>query len=278
MKIFVESGSDLTLAEMQAMNVTFLPMYVTIDDITYQDQLEITNENVYDAIQQGLRPLTSQVSIEQMTEEFTRLAVQDEQGIYYTFSSALSGTYQSAVMIRDQVKESYPQLELEIIDSLSASRGLALQIKRMVTLRDQGAAMDQLKAEIKQMSHSIVHLFTVADLNYLAQGGRLSRGSAFLGSLINIRPLLHVEQGQLVPIGKFRGQKKVFNEMIQQMKQDQADAGIEIAHANNQEDAAMLARLIKEQFPDAEIIISEIGPTIASHTGQGTIALFYFKR
>ncbi|KAA1042577.1 DegV family protein [Macrococcus equipercicus] len=276
MRILVDSGSDLTLQEIEQHNLDFLPMSVAIGDKSYKDQLEIDNQTVYEAIQQGRRPMTSQVSIDQLTELFTEIAGKGEQAIYYAFSSALSGTYQSAVMVKEQVTERFPDFDIEIIDSRSASRGLGMQILDIVSLRDQGMTKDEIVTQIHEMHEAIVHLFTVEDLAYLAKGGRLSKSQAVLGSLINIKPLLTVEEGQLVPVGKYRGRKKVFKEMAAQLKKDGHGAVINISHSNDETGARQLADLIAQEC-GGTIHIHELGPTIASHTGQGTIAMYYFK-
>jgi DegV family protein with EDD domain len=280
MRIIVDSGSDLTLEEISRHKLDFLPMAVAIGEHNYKDQFEIDNQTVYDAINNGKRPMTSQVSIEQMTELFTEIAENHEQAIYYAFSSGLSGTYQSAVMVKAQICEQYPDLDLEIIDSHSASSGLGMQILDIVKMRDDGFSKDDIVHRIHEMHERIVHLFTVEDLNYLAKGGRLSRGQAFLGSLVNIKPLLHVEEGKLVPIGKYRGKKKVFNEMAAQIKNDRqnlAATRVFISHSNDMKGAEQLLAIIEKECGPVHHVIKELGPTISSHTGQGTIALYYYK-
>lgn len=278
MRIITESGSDLTLQEINEYHIDYLPMGVTIDQQSNRAQFEISNQQVYKAINEGKRPMTSQPSIEEMEQLFTEIARNNEEAIYYTFSSALSGTHQSAVMVLDQVKEKYPDAQIDIIDSQSASRGLGMQIIELVRLNNQGATKQELLDYLHFSKKNIRHLFTVDDLNYLAKGGRLSRGQAFLGLIINVKPLLTVENGQLVPKSKFRGRKKVFQEMyhiVEQEVKDISQVQFEIAHSNAYEDALQLASLLEVHQPD--ISIHEIGPTIASHTGQGTVALFYYK-
>lgn len=279
MRIITESGSDLTLQEIEKYQLDFLPMGVTIEQTTYRDQYDISNQQIYSAIEQGKRPMTSQPSIEEMEQLFLNIAENDEEAIYYAFSSELSGTYQSAVMVLEQVKEQYPDVQIDIIDSLSASRGLGMQIIALARLRASGATKEEMLRFLQQSKQNIRHLFTVDDLNYLAKGGRLSRGQAFLGSIINVKPLLTVEHGQLVPKSKFRGRKKVFHEMVEIIKQELHDftnAQFEIAHSNAEHDALQLSEMLQNLRPSS-VTIHEIGPTISSHTGQGTIALFYFK-
>lgn len=273
MRLIVDSGSDFTLKEIKQYGLDFLPMNVTINDKTFIDQYEISNQEVYEAIEQGARPMTSQPSIDAMTQLFTEIAANNEQAIYLTLSSSLSGTYQSAVMILNQVKEIYPDVDITIIDSKSASRGLGMQVEALITMRDAHVNKHEMLNNIQELNFSIKHLFTVDDLNYLAKGGRLSKGSAFLGSLIQIKPLLHVEDGSLVPLEKFRGRKKVFTDMVKRIN----NTTFQIAHSNDLKDAEKLKEMIVQKVPKAEITIHEIGPTISSHTGQGTIALFYFE-
>lgn len=279
MRIIIESGSDLTLEEIENHQLDFLPMGVTIDQKSFRDQYDISNKQIYSAIENGKRPMTSQPSIEEMEQLFVNIAQNKEEAIYYAFSSALSGTYQSAVMVLAQVRERYPDVQIDIVDSQSASRGLGMQILELVRLRNEGASKQDMLNFLLHSKAAIRHLFTVDDLNYLAKGGRLSRGQAFLGSIINVKPLLTVENGQLVPKSKFRGRKKVFHEMVEIIKEECPDltsAQFEIAHSNAEQDAQQLASMLESHNPSS-VTIHEIGPTISSHTGQGTIALFYYK-
>lgn len=280
MKMIVDSGSDLTLSQIEEKGFYFLPFGIVIDDQNKVDQYEISNEEVLAAIKNNKHPKTNQATMEQMTKVFTEVAEKKEQAIYLAFSSALSGTYQTACLVKKQVKETYPDLDLTIYDTLSASMGCGKLILDVQDKIEQSYTFEELDAYIKERIDKIRHLFTVKDLNYLASGGRLSKGQAFLGNLLNIKPLLHVEEGKLVPIEKHRGSKKLWHAIIDKMKKENSDYSDDIiymTHADDIEEAEKIKALIQSNLSPKDVVISNIGPVICSHTGSGTVAIFYYK-
>lgn len=280
MKMIVDSGSDLTLSQIEEKGFYFLPFGIVIDDQNKVDQYEISNEEVLAAIKNNKHPKTNQATMEQMTKVFTEVAEKKEQAIYLAFSSALSGTYQTACLVKEQVKETYPDLDLTIYDTLSASMGCGKLILDVQDKIEQSYTFEELDAYIKERIDKIRHLFTVKDLNYLASGGRLSKGQAFLGNLLNIKPLLHVEEGKLVPIEKHRGSKKLWHAIIDKMQNENSDYSDDIiymTHADDIEEAEKIKELIQSNLSPKDVVISNIGPVICSHTGSGTVAIFYYK-
>ncbi len=280
MKMIVDSGSDLTLSQIEEKGFYFLPFGIVIDDQNKVDQYEISNEEVLAAIKNNKHPKTNQATMEQMTKVFTEVAEKKEQAIYLAFSSALSGTYQTACLVKEQVKETYPDLDLTIYDTLSASMGCGKLILDVQDKIEQSYTFEELDAYIKERIDKIRHLFTVKDLNYLASGGRLSKGQAFLGNLLNIKPLLHVEEGKLVPIEKHRGSKKLWHAIIDKIKKENSDYSDDIiymTHADDIEEAEKIKALIQSNLSPKDVVISNIGPVICSHTGSGTVAIFYYK-
>ncbi len=280
MKMIVDSGSDLTLSQIEEKGFYFLPFGIVIDDQNKVDQYEISNEEVLAAIKNNKHPKTNQATMEQMTKVFTEVAEKKEQAIYLAFSSALSGTYQTACLVKEQVKETYPDLDLTIYDTLSASMGCGKLILDVQDKIEQSYTFEELDTYIKERIDKIRHLFTVKDLNYLASGGRLSKGQAFLGNLLNIKPLLHVEEGKLVPIEKHRGSKKLWHAIIDKMKKENSDYSgdiIYMTHADDIEEAEKIKALIQSNLSPKDVVISNIGPVICSHTGSGTVAIFYYK-
>lgn len=280
MKMIVDSGSDLTLSQIEKYGFYFLPYGIVIDNQSKVDQYEISNDEVLAAIKNNKHPKTNQATMEQMTKVFTEIAENNEQAIYLAFSSALSGTYQTACLVKKQVKEDYPNLDLTIYDTLSASMGCGKLILDVQDKIEQNYSFEELDEYIKNKIDKIRHLFTVKDLNYLASGGRLSKGQAFLGNLLNIKPLLHVEDGKLVPIEKYRGSKKLWRAIIDKMKNENSDFSNEtiyLTHADDIEEAEKLKALMQQSLSPKDVIISDIGPVISSHTGSGTVAIFYYK-
>jgi DegV family protein with EDD domain len=279
-KLFADSASDLPAAYFTEHNIELLPLKVHIDGQDYEDLITIEPKTVFNKIRDGHLPKTSQVSPDLFLKKFTRLAESNQSGIYVAFSSQLSGTYQTAVMIRDQVKEDYPDLDLTIIDSKCASLGYGLVVMKAAELLKNGCTKEEIIEAARFNSDHMEHLFTVEDLEYLAKGGRVSKASAFLGGLLNIKPLLHVEDGKLVPIEKIRGKKKLLKRILDLMEErgeDLSDQVIAISHGDDAELALEMKQLIEERFTPKDVYISIIGCAIGSHTGTGTLAIFFLN-
>jgi DegV family protein with EDD domain len=209
------------------------------------------------------------------------MAENNEDGIYIAFSSRLSGTFQTAVMILDQVKEKYPNFQLTIVDSKCASIGQGLIVMEAVKMAAKNMKKEVILKEVLFRCQHMEHLFTVDDLDYLAKGGRVSKASAFIGGLLNIKPLLNVEDGKLVPIEKLRGKKKLLNRIIDVMKERGShlnEQTIGISHADNEETALEIKSMIENEFHPKEVYVSSIGSAIGSHTGPGTIAIFFLNK
>ncbi|TQR20239.1 DegV family protein [Psychrobacillus vulpis] len=281
MKLFADSASDLPKSFFEVHNVELVPLRVQIDDQEFEDIVGIDSKDVYVAIRDGKHPKTSQASPELFLRIFEDLAKSGEEGLYIAFSSALSGTYSTAVMMKEQLLDSYPDLKLTIIDSKCASLGYGLLVKEAVRLRDAGMDLPSIEAKIRFAAAHMEHLFTVEDLDYMARGGRVSKASAFIGGLLNIKPLLHVEEGKLVPIEKIRGRKKVIKRMIDVMG-DRGDRleeqTIAISHGDDEATALELKQLIEERFHPKDIEIHLIGSTVGAHAGPGTLALFFLNK
>ena len=229
----------------------------------------------------GGQPKTSQVSPEELLEKWNELSKSGEEGIYIAFSSELSGTYNTAVMMLEQVKEENKDLNLLIIDSKCASLGYGLLIKEAVRLRNSGETLDEIEEKIRFMAEHMEHLFTVEDLDYMARGGRVSKASAFIGGLLNIKPLLHVENGKLVPIEKHRGRKRVLRRIVELMEErgdNLSKQTIAISHGDDEAIALELKALVEEKFQPKNIEIHMIGSVIGAHAGPGTVSIFFLNK
>lgn len=281
MKIYADSASDLPKSFYEQNNVTILPLRVQMKGQEFDDVVGVDMQDVYDTIRSGEMLKTSQVSPELFFKEFTALAQSGEEGLYIAFSSQLSGTYNTAVMMAEQVKEKYPDLKLVIIDSKCASMGCGLLVKEAVRLREEGVAFEQIVEKVRFNAEHMEHLFTVGDLNYLAKGGRLSKASAFIGSILSIKPVLDVEDGKLVPIEKYRGRKKVINRLMELMSErgdSLSEQVIAISHSDDLEDAEEVKSLIIENFHPKAVEIHLIGSVIAAHTGTGTFGIYFLNK
>jgi DegV family protein with EDD domain len=280
-KILADSACDLPINFYSEKSVKLLPLTVHINDEEYEDVKGIDPKTVYDTIRRGIVPKTSQVSPQLFEEVFTTMAENNEDGIYIAFSSELSGTYSTAVMILDQVKEKYPNFPLTIVNTKCASLGFGLVVMEAAKLAATNTSKEEILKDIYFRTGHMEHIFTVEDLDYLAKGGRVSKASAFLGGLLNIKPVLNMENGKLVPIEKIRGKKKVLNRLIEIMNERGAhlqDQVIGISHADNEETALEMKTMIEAEFHPKEVYISSIGSVIGAHTGPGTISIFFLNQ
>lgn len=281
MKLFADSACDLPQSFYVDNQVHLLPLRVELDGQEFDDVIGIDVQKVYDDIRNGKSPKTSQVSPEVFLHTFEELAKSGEQGLYIAFSSELSGTYNTARMMREQVLENYPDLKLEIIDSKCASLGYGLVVKEAARLRDEAYSFEDVVTRTRFQAEHMEHLFTVEDLDFLARGGRVSKTSAFIGGLLSIKPLLHVEDGKLIPIEKMRGRKKVFKRILDVMEErgeSLSNQTIAISHGDDVEAANVMKQMIVERFHPLDVEIHVIGSTIACHAGPGTIAVFFLNQ
>lgn len=280
LKLFADSGSDLPLAFYKENSITLIPLQVHLNDESYLDMENISPEVVYEAIRNGSLPKTSQPTPEYFHNIFSQLVDSGESGLYICFSSELSGTYQNAVMVQNQLKEEHPDFDLTIIDSKCASLGLGLVIQRAVEMINKGLAKEKIIQEVQWLCEHMEHIFTVEDLNYLAAGGRLSRTSAFLGGMLNIKPILHVEKGKLVPLEKVRSKKKLLRRILEIMEERGVDLDnqtIGISHGDDELLALEMKQLIEERFGTKKFFINIIGSVIGAHAGPGTLAVFFLN-
>ena len=279
--ILADSCCNLPLSYFEDENTTYIPLNVHLKGKDYEDGIGIQSKTIYDAMRRGLSPVTSQASPEMFMKSFTELAEKKKSAIYIAFSSVLSGTYQTAVMMREQVKEKYPDLDLDIIDSKCASLGLGFVVKSAIEMSRAGASKKDIIKNILHNCQHMEHLFTVEKLDYLARGGRISKTSAMVGNMLNIRPLLHMEEGALVPLEKLRGKKKLVKRTLEVMKErgDRLDQQtICISHGDDPESAEEWKQAIQEEFGTKDFQIEVIGATIGSHSGPGTIAIFFLNK
>ncbi|EKN65382.1 hypothetical protein BABA_20451 [Neobacillus bataviensis LMG 21833] len=280
-KILADSACDLPKSFYEENHVTLFPLKVEIKGQEFEDVKTIDPKTVYDAIRSGVVPKTSQVSPLLFEEIFTEMAEKNEEGIYIAFSSALSGTYSTAVMILDQVKEKYPDFSLTIVDTKCASLGFGLIVQEAAKLAANNVSKEKILEDVLFRSQHMEHIFTVDDLDYLAKGGRVSKASAFLGGLLNIKPILNMEDGKLVPIEKIRGKKKVYRRIIEIMHErgsNLQEQVIGISHADNLETALEVKAMFEDEFNPKEVYISSIGSAVGAHTGPGTISIFFLNQ
>ncbi len=280
-QIVADSACDLTKDQYDAYNIKMVPLTVHLDNEDYLDVVDIHPKKVYDAMREGASTKTSQVSPQAFHDLFSTFAKEGTPLVYVAFSSALSGTYQTAKMMEQEVKEQYPEAVLHVIDSKCASIGYGLVILRIAKLAQSGASVGEIIEQATYHATQMEHIFTVDDLEYLYRGGRVSKTQAFVGSLLKIKPILHVEDGKLIPLEKIRGSKRVLSRMLALMEErgtDFENQVVGISHGDDIENAEALATMIREKWNPKEIIIEYVGSVIGAHSGPGTLALFFLNK
>ena len=276
-KIITDSTADLDENWAQANDVDILGLTITLEGVTYETAgpNRLTSKVLLESMKNGGKPTTSQVNIGQFQESFRRYAQAGEAVLCLAFSSVLSGTYQSAVMARDLVLEDFPEAVIEIVDTRAAAGGEGYLSILAVKARDEGKSLAETKAMILDVIPRLRTYFLVDDLYHLMRGGRLSKASAFMGSLANIKPLLWLAaDGKLVPLAKIRGRKKAMKEMIAHASQDIAHSTAIVAYANDLESAEKLKADLLENPAITKVLIMPLGPVISAHVGPGTLAVF----
>ncbi|HOK62756.1 MAG TPA: DegV family protein [Soehngenia sp.] len=281
-KILTDSASDLTEEIIREYDIDVLPMTIIKDDREYRDKIDISPKVIYDGMRNKEVFKTAQVTPIAFEEKFEEYAKQGIPVVYVGFSSELSATYQSSVIARDNVLIKYPDAKIEVVDTLAASGGFGLIVLEAAKFAKSGKDVGEILDRVELAKKSIDHIFTVDDIEYLYRGGRVSRTSAVLGGMLNIKPILEVKEGKLIPLEKIRGKNKVFTRMVELMEErsidkDFTDATICITHGDDLEGAIKLKELIEERYNAKNFIINMIGATIGAHSGPGTLALFYPK-
>ncbi|HEY5561435.1 MAG TPA: DegV family protein [Clostridiaceae bacterium] len=233
----------------------------------------------YDEVRKGEIATSSQENTYSFAEKFRSFVLENKAVIYIGLSSALSGTVNNAFMASEQILEEYPKADITVIDSLCASAGGGLLVYYAVEMLKRGASKDEIVKFVEENKLKVNHWFTVEDLVYLKRGGRLSGTAAAIGTLLDIKPIMHVDNaGRLVPVTKVKGRKKSIKALAEQLDARiirEEEQTIFISHADCIQDATTLKNIILDKHKFKEIIICDIGPTIGAHSGPGTLALFF---
>ncbi|RPF52073.1 DegV family protein [Aquisalibacillus elongatus] len=280
-QIVIDSASDLPKDIQEQYQLEAVPLIVHLDDEDYLDGETIQPKKVYDSMREGKSPKTAQATPDSFYQVFKKHVEQGKPIIYLAFSSELSGTYQSATIAREQILEEHPEADIYCIDTRAASLGCGLIAYHAAELASQGGEVQDILDATNHAVNNMEHIFTVDDLEYLYRGGRVSRTQAFVGSLLKIKPLLHVDDGKLIPLEKIRGSKKVLRRMVDLMKErgeDFQEQTLAITHGDDEENAQKLKEMIQEEVQPKEIIVHSIGSAIGAHAGPGTIALFFLNQ
>ncbi len=278
--LFCDSTCDLPEERLLKMDCRIIPLTFEIDGKSYTTE-EISMQEFYRRMREDADTKTSQISVGVFRDAFEEELKQGRDILYLAFSSGLSGTYNSALIAKDDLTEKYPEAKIIVIDSLSASAGEGLLLIYAEMKKREGMDIESLAGWLEVNRFNICHVFTVDDLKYLFRGGRVSRASAIAGTVLGIKPLLNVDNdGHLIPQDKVRGRKQSINklgQMIRDRKGEHLNDIVAISHGDCIEDAKYAENMMKEIFGEnIEVVMSYIGPVIGAHSGPGTLALFFW--
>ena len=280
--LLTDSSADLSAELVRDLDIQVLPLSFTIHNknyYNYPDNRDMNPHEFYIRLRHGEVATTSAMNVAQYTEVMEPFLQQGLDVLILAFSSGLSSTYQSSRLAAEELMEKYPQRKIFTVDTLCASMGQGLLVYLAARKRQDGASIEEVRDWTETRKLSICHQFTVDDLHFLKRGGRISGATALMGTMLNIKPVLHVDDtGRLVNIGKARGRQAALEALMDKMEQTAIDPHSQtvfISHGDCPEDAQTLAQMVRERFGVREIVINYIGPVIGAHSGPGTLALFY---
>lgn len=280
--IITDSCCDLSEELAQSAGVTVIPMVFTIDGEehrNYLDGREMPYKDFYSRLRAGAAASTSTLNMDTFISVFEEQLRQDRDILYLGFSSGLSGTYHVSTLAAEELAAKYPENKIFCVDTLCASMGEGLLVYLAAMKKRDGAAIEEVCDFAEQNKLHLCHWFTVDDLNHLKRGGRISATTAFVGSLLNIKPILHVDdEGHLINIGKARGRRASVESLFAHMKETALDPSgqtVFISHGDCENDALVLKDMVIKELHPKEVQINAIGPVIGAHSGPGTLALFF---
>lgn len=283
--ISTDTSCDFPLEYVKQHQLPLVTLFYSIDGVTGENGCPSSDvlKNFYDKMRAGSMTKTQQASIEDTEKVFREILKEGKDILHIAFSSGLSGTANAARLAAENMMEEFPERKIIVIDSLCASLGQGLLVDYALKLQQQGKTMEETAKWLEDHIQNICHLFTVEDLKYLQRGGRISKTTALVGTMIGIKPVLHVDpEGKLVSISKVRGRKQSIQALVNKMEENigkyrDEKQPIFISHGDCIEDANYLAELVKERFGYDEFLINDVGPTIGAHSGPGTLALFFMS-
>lgn len=278
LRIVTDSASDLPKALAEMHQIEVLPLIVYLNDVEYLDSVTIEPIDMYEAMIKGGLVKTAQIPLNHFLDYFEKFAKTGDEYIYLAFSSGLSGTYQTSVLAYETVKESFPEFKMTIIDTKCVSLGLGIIVVEAANLVENNASYDDVISYVTRSMGQMRHVFSVDDLDYLLKGGRVSKSQAMVGNILNIKPILHVVDGFLVPFDKAKGKKKLLAKLYEYIEANGRGLDkqlVGIAHTLNEEEAAEVKNHFETVYGTRNFIINTLGCAIGAHCGPGMITIFF---
>ena len=278
--IYTDSCADLTAEMYQDLGLRTVSLDVIVEGEEPVSNDKVDIKEIYAKLRAKKSASTAAVNIDKFLEVFESSAKEGLDILYLGFSSGLSSTFSAAVVAMKELQEKYPENKLYVVDTLCASMGQGLLVYAAAKKKEAGASIEEVRDFVEDNKLNLCHWFTVDDLFFLKRGGRVSAATAVVGSLLNIKPVMHVDNaGKLINVSKVRGRKAAIDAMFENMKKSMLPEGndvIFISHGDCIEDAEYLANRVKNELHIPNVEINYVGPVIGSHSGPGTLALFFF--
>ena len=280
-KIVTDSACDLPAEMIEALDLGIAALSVELDGRAYAEG-EMTPKELYDHLRGGKLPKTSAVNPELWADAMRPALEQGQDVLTLVFSSALSATCQNAFIAAEELRGEFPDRKLIVIDSLCAAIGLGLLVHTAARLRDAGKSIEETAAWIEEHKLNVCHWVTVEDLMHLKRGGRVSAATAVVGTMLNIKPIIRVDDnGRLESLAKCRGRKAALNYLLDRMAESfdpEIDDTVFIGHGDCMEDAKYLEQKVRERFGVQNVHINYIGAVVGAHTGPGVAVLFFYGK
>ncbi len=277
--IMTDSSADLSSELIDSLGIRVISLEVLMDDADPILNHEIKVEEFYEKLRQKTKVTTSAVSIERFAQFMEPILAEGNDLLYLGFSSGLSGTYNAGLVAARELAEKYPERTVTTVDTLCASLGQGLLVYHAAKRQQAGASLAEVKEWVENNRLHLCHWFTVDDLFFLKRGGRVSSATAVMGTMLSIKPVMHVDNnGKLINVAKARGRKASMDTLIEKMKETAIEPATQtcfICHGDCREEAEYLAKKMKEELGVPEVVIGYTGPVIGAHSGPGTLAIFY---
>ncbi len=284
-KIVTENTCDLSLEWLRAHDVGLLYLSTIVGDTVYNAENPLDNKDFYRMLKEGAKPSTSQVNVDEAKKWFEEHINDTDQFLYIGFASGLSGTVNSVTVAVSELKEKYPDKEIAVIDTQTASASEGLMVMRAVQMRDEGKSFEEVAAWVREYSPKACTLFTVDDLMDLWRGGRVKKSSAIVGNLAGIKPILYLDDsGKIQTAEKIRGRKKALSILVEYLEvlgeeyRAENEQMLVIAHGDAEEDAEYVKKEVEEKLGYKKFMITNVGPIIGTHTGASLVVLAFFGK
>ena len=279
--IVTDNTCDLDENILKKYNIDIIMLPYSINDTVYSQENSIPLKDFYDMIRGGSMPTTMACNPENYRDYFTKYLEQGKDVLYIAFAGSMSSSCSNAMIVANELSEEYPNNKVVVVDSNAASAGEGLIVYKAALQREAGKTIDEVATYVSEISPNVCHFITVDDLKHLHRGGRVSKTTAIVGTLVNVKPILHVnDEGKIVSYKNVRGRKKALNSLVDIMEELTKDYNVKndtimISHGDAPEDAEYVASEIKQRFGIEDVIITYASQTIGSHTGAGLVAIFF---